>query len=332
MAYQKSLYDWCVENELFDVLDDFDSERNNVYPNDVSCQDNANLYWFTCHKCGKKYFTKLYSVYRNKDNRCPDCTNTKVRLSQAQTDMATGIEENNQGYLIKEYDNTKNIKGIFSYKYNSSDPVWWKCLTCGGEWETKIFVRTIQGCGCPYCAGKIASEDNNLKKLFLDYGFDGAIEWWDKKENGCDIKDVLPGKRSGHHWICPECGHKFNKKISTSNKTKSILLQCERCDCTYENGTIIYGKFHPENNGVFINTLQDKEDDSPEKQLISKELITTIYTTIHKTLSDDEREVLRLHFGLWDTETVSESEIARHMSLPKDKKEVHRNVKSKIWY
>ena len=65
--------------------------------------------------------------------------------------------------------------------------------------------------------------------------------------------------------------------------------------------------------------MEESRHKTPEEEYMEGETISTIYRTIHTTLSADEIKVLQLHFGLNDTETVSEGEIARRMSIPKDK-------------
>ena len=70
---------------------------------------------------------------------------------------------------------------------------------------------------------------------------------------------------------------------------------------------------------VIDSEMEENRHITPEQEYMERETVNTIYRTIQTLLTEDEIEVLRLHFGLWDTETVSEGEIARQMSIPKDK-------------
>lgn len=49
----------------------------------------------------------------------------------------------------------------------SGDKVWWKCSTCGYEWQAYVYVRTgKEKAGCPACAGKVVIKGcNDLKHL-----------------------------------------------------------------------------------------------------------------------------------------------------------------------
>ena len=57
--------------------------------------------------------------------------------------------------------------------------VWWKCPSCGESWEAKISSRTGRNkTGCPYCAGKKISKNNNFAAKFPD-----IAKEWDRKKN-----------------------------------------------------------------------------------------------------------------------------------------------------
>ena len=58
-------------------------------------------------------------------------------------DLATVMPE-----LVKEWDYNKNTIGPENYLPKSGKKVWWKCQTCGHEWEAVIRNRT-KGHGCP---------------------------------------------------------------------------------------------------------------------------------------------------------------------------------------
>lgn len=70
---------------------------------------------------------------------------------------------------------------------------------------------------------------------------------------------------------------------------------------------------------VIDSELEESRHKTPEEEYMEGETVSTIYRTMNTLLSEDEIKVLQLHFGLNDTQTVSEGEIARRMSIPKDK-------------
>ena len=65
--------------------------------------------------------------------------------------------------------------------------VWWQCKK-GHEWKAVIAYRS-NGSGCPYCAGKLASKDRNLKVLDPKL----AEQWHPVKNGKLAPEDILPG-------------------------------------------------------------------------------------------------------------------------------------------
>jgi len=60
----------------------------------------------------------------------------------------------------------------------SSRKVWWVCEN-GHEWEAIVKNRTKHGRGCPYCAGQLATADNNFAKTFPE-----KLNEWHPTKNG----------------------------------------------------------------------------------------------------------------------------------------------------
>ncbi|MBN2509503.1 MAG: zinc-ribbon domain-containing protein [Spirochaetales bacterium] len=115
----------------------------------------------------------------------------------------------------------------------SRKKVWWKC-SAGHEWEAVVYSRTLNGTGCPYCSGKKAGADNNLKKLFPKV----AKEWHAEKNAPLTPDKVTKGSKrkvwwkcaKGHEWQapvydrtngkgCPYCAH---RKLTKDNSLKAV--------------------------------------------------------------------------------------------------------------
>ena len=70
---------------------------------------------------------------------------------------------------------------------------------------------------------------------------------------------------------------------------------------------------------VIDGEMEENKYKTPEQEYIDNEVASIIQRTISTLLTDDEVMVLQYHFGLNDTQTISEGEIAKRMSIPKDK-------------
>lgn len=78
---------------------------------------------------------------------------------------------------------------------------WWLCGTCGWEWQTLLLSRTANGSGCPACAGKVATPDNNLLSVRPDL----AAEWHPTLNGSTTAADVTAGSRRRSWWRCRAC-------------------------------------------------------------------------------------------------------------------------------
>ena len=70
---------------------------------------------------------------------------------------------------------------------------------------------------------------------------------------------------------------------------------------------------------IIDNEMEENRRKTPEDELIAEETTKTIHRTIATLLTDDEITVLQYHFGLFDTDPISEGEIAKRVQMPKDK-------------
>lgn len=106
--------------------------------------------------------------------------------------------------LVKDwnYEKNGNLKPTM-FGINSSDYVWWKCKSCGHEWESTIQKRS-NGLSCPCCDGRIVVlGKNDLKTVRPD-----LAEEWNYEKNG-DLKPEQVFYKSDKRvwWVCKICGH-----------------------------------------------------------------------------------------------------------------------------
>jgi len=191
-------------------------------PNSFSTKSQTKVWW----KCSNNHEWIARVSNRTNGRNCPFCTGKKVS------------KENNLKFLFpkiaKEWHPTKNdnLKPEAVTK-SSNKKVWWKCSN-NHEWKSSVNNRTY-GQNCPYCSGRNASKENNLKLLFPEI----AKEWHLTKNNNLKPEDVT--KRSdkkvwwkcikGHEWKtvissrtngrnCPFC---TGKKVSKENNLKFLF-------------------------------------------------------------------------------------------------------------
>ena len=118
--------------------------KNKTTPSMVFAKSPKKVWW----KCsyGHEWEASLNS--RSNGSGCPYCSNHKILSGY--NDLATTNPE-----LLKEwnYEKNGNLKPT-EVAAGSHNTVWWKCSTCGYEWEASLVKRTSRGHGCPICGRK----------------------------------------------------------------------------------------------------------------------------------------------------------------------------------
>jgi hypothetical protein len=130
--------------------------------------------------------------------------------------------KNNAPQLCLEWNYNKNTVAPELFHKSSYEKVWWICNK-NHEWITSIHARVFGKTGCPYCANKLACEDNCL--LIINPNL--CLEW-NYAKNILSPKEVLPNSKLKVWWICSH-GHEWKAWISDRvNGTK-----CTQCAYNY---------------------------------------------------------------------------------------------------
>ena len=114
--------------------------------------------------------------------------------------------------LMKEWNWDKNNElGLRpnTLTFGSNKKVWWKCLKCGYNWESKIGNRTILKRGCPCCANLVIVKGfNDLATTNPDL----VKEWHPTKNTNITPYEVASGSRRKVWWMCSN-GHEYQASL-----------------------------------------------------------------------------------------------------------------------
>ena len=243
-------------------------------PFDVTPGSNKKVWWI----CRKNHEWPAQIKDRKNGSGCPFCWGTRPGPDN---DLAFKKPD-----LAKEWHSVRN-GDLTAYQVTpySSKKVWWKCLQ-GHEWPATVANRTA-GYGCPYCAGKKTTPDNNLAVKFPEL----AAEWHPTKNNKLTPYDVMPGSnrkiwwqcKRGHPWLampldrtskssgCPKCKPQTSRpEIRVFCELKTILdgvkwnqiLQGIYCDIYLScHGIVI------EYDGHYRHRGREESDEQKEQRL-----------------------------------------------------------------
>ena len=114
--------------------------------------------------------------------------------------------------------NTDSSDTVMSY---SNKLAIWKCHKCGREFTATVVNRTKNNSGCPYCAGRLPSKDNNVAVLYPDLLAD-----WDEN-NDKSPYELLPNTKYLASWVCHKCGYRW--KTMLRNRTRAYGSGCPEC-------------------------------------------------------------------------------------------------------
>lgn len=122
--------------------------------------------------------------------------------------------------LLDEWDFIKNDISPKDLTRGSHKRIWWICKKCLYSWNTKLADRTIKNRGCPYCAGHVVDQYNNLTVTNPNLCMD-----WDYSKNEKGPENYKGGSNLSVWWICSVCG--YNWKTCICNRA----LQNKKCSC-----------------------------------------------------------------------------------------------------
>lgn len=188
----------------------------------------------TCEYCGKEFeASRPNQIYCSRDC-CERKKHTrkveKIRASCTTTkgkSLLDWCNENGErgSLLLSEY-SSKNGKPAEKIAAGSNKKVYWKCSTCGYEWEAMVAKRTKLDQGCPSCSGAI-KETNNLYLWCQEHGEYGKKlleEYSTKNEKRLD--EVAPKTDYKAKWVCSACGFEWEAQMQHRTRNYSGCPSC----------------------------------------------------------------------------------------------------------
>ena len=277
-----------------------------ISPSSVSKASTKKVWWKG--KCGHEWQATVGS--RTAGNGCPYCSNVKVLAGY--NDLLTLNPE-----IAKEWHPTKNGNSKpQDFIVGSGKKVWWKCETCGYEWQTSIANRTkVNGTGCPKCKNEFTALRNstpNPGESLFDKNPELAKEWHPTKNGDLTPKDVFPSSDKTVWWKCI-VGHEWEATINVRNRGIGCIQCSKEKQTSYPEQAVCYyiSKLFPdtinryiENNkeldiyipslkigieydGIFFHTSEKADKERSKDQYFAKKGIRVIRIKEKQSLTSD---------------------------------------------
>lgn len=178
--------------------------------------------WWCCRQ-GHEWQAQIRS--RVNGCGCPVCTNRVV--VPGVNDLASRFPD-----LAQEWDAAAN--GPLTPRdvtFGAKRSVWWRCAK-GHSWRVSVQSRTLDGTGCPICAGKvIVPGENDMASQFPEL----AREWHPEKNGALLPSQVAPSSKRRVWWLCP-VGHAYAAAVGARTGRGS--------DCPYCAGKKVLAGFN----------------------------------------------------------------------------------------
>ena len=194
-------------------------KNGSLTPRDIMAGTRRKVWW----RCDKGHEWQAGVASRAAGTGCPVCAGRKVLtgfndLACRFPDVAAQWHPTLNGDLAPAH--------VSSY---SNRKVWWRC-PLGHEYQAAVSARTMNGSGCPYCAGrKVLPGFNDLASLEPAV----AAQWHPALNGALTPEMVTPGSHKKVWWLCPY-GHIWKAVIHSRAGPK-------KCGCP-----VCAGKAKPE--------------------------------------------------------------------------------------
>ncbi|MCP1159273.1 zinc-ribbon domain-containing protein [Bacillus infantis] len=191
-----------------DIAKEWNYEKNSILPSQV-CKRSAKSIWWICEN-GHEWQEKISARTKNL-TKCKKCKKLNSNLKLLFPEIA------------KEWHSSKNGESQpTDFSPKSATKVWWQC-TYGHEWETKIYNRTANNSGCPFCKNSLLTDYNSLAAINPDL----AKEWSIERNDGKTANDVFPNTHEKYWWECSECHSEW--KASPADRNSTHKTGCPIC-------------------------------------------------------------------------------------------------------
>lgn len=215
-SFPSPLPQHSLESLRPDIAAEWDREKNYpLTPRNFSPGSNHRAWW-TCQN-SHSYQTSIVS--RTNEHGCPYCAGN-FRLTTNSDERRKWLTNSNRMLsathpsLAKDWHPTKNGITPDDISAGSTARVWWQCAQ-NHEWQAPVYNRAKASgpTGCPFCANKKASAENNLASQNSHL----ALEWNHERNRELKPEQVLPSSGKTVWWVCKK-GHEWEAKIAARSR------------------------------------------------------------------------------------------------------------------
>lgn len=179
------------------------TRNGDLKPTDVMPGSHKRLWW----RCEKGHEWQAHAYAIKAGGACPYCSGRYP--IPGETDLATTHPH------LKKLWSDKNKLRPTEVTAGTNKKVLWVCEK-GHEWEARVYSVALDGCGCPYCAGKLAIPgETDLATRRPD-----LMAQWDFEKNARAPTELTVADHEKAWWKC-ELGHSWQASVYSRTREKS---------------------------------------------------------------------------------------------------------------
>jgi very-short-patch-repair endonuclease len=217
-----------TNNLLFlhpEVASYFNEEKNGMTTDNVVPTFGRRVYW-TCSN-GHEYLKTVADNVKS-NGYCKACTSLGFRFPE-----------------LEKYYHADNPIPFHEISAGANKKVKW---TCDNEhtYEQLVAHKTLRNQGCPFCAGRYATPDNNLLQAYPK-----IAKEFDAVKNGIGPDQVTPRSNQKMWWKCTQ-GHSYDASVNKKTR-EDLVYGCPYCSGYRIDNTNSFGVLFPELASEFLS-------------------------------------------------------------------------------
>ncbi len=188
--------------------------------------------WWRCSACGHEWQATVRDRFYG-PHGCTACAN-RASARRATGPRARTLAEQRpdlaaQLHPIRNGDLTATALGP-----GSRCRVWWRCCTCGHEWQATPHNRRKSAGGCPACtaanhAARAAAGLSQPTRSLAELRPDLAAEWHPTRNGDLTLAALPASSHRQVWWLCPTCGREWQS--SPNARGRARYPGCKSCAC-----------------------------------------------------------------------------------------------------
>ena len=205
------------------------TKNQGLDPDRIGCRSGQTVWW-KCPECGNEWKSRIIDR-TTKGQGCKTCGNKRGAEKRNRKIIAeSGSFANHYPELLKEWDHEKNDPlSPYDFSASSGSKVWWKCISCGHEWQATINGRS-RGQGCKECGNRRAQITRLQRKIKIEGSLTDrypeiANEWDYSKNESLLPSDFTFASNRKVWWKCKTCGNEWESRISQRTRGQG----CPQC-------------------------------------------------------------------------------------------------------